>query len=416
MTRITQMTKKEVCRNFAREYHSANKKRKGEILHHLCAVLGWSRDNARRQVKRAYCIQIAPEKAIRKKRPLKYSGQARDVLANAWAISGQASGLYLYSQIQNGLLERLIHHQELHLGFKNKGPLVGPGEPLLKEIKAMSPATIDRYLRKSKKDLEPSAKSTTRPSHLLRNEIPFGKSHAPHEEPGWLSVDTVAHCGESLKGEHIWTLNSTDTVTGWTETESIARRSAQAVKEAHEEILSRFPFPVLGINYDGGSEFINRIIIDFAALHKYQMTRSRPYHSNDNAHVEQKNADIVRRHAFRYRYEGKEAMDILNDLWYWVNLRKNFLFPTRKCIGHTKTKSGRTRGIYDQAKTPAARLMESTFICQNTKEYLKETLSSLNDAEITRRILQLQDKLLALAFSKQLLEYVGEQVGRVISA
>lgn len=214
----------------------------------------------------------------------------------------------------------------------------------------------------------------------------------------------------------IWTLNSTDTVTGWTKTESIVSRSAQAVKEAHEEILSRFPFPVLGINYDGGSEFINWIIIDFAALHKYQMTRSRPYHSNDNAHVEQKNVDIVRRHAFRYRYEEKEDMDILNDLWYWVNLRKNFLFPTRKCIGHTKTKSGRTRGIYDQAKTPAARLMESTFICQNTKEYLKKTLSSLNDAEITRRILQLQDKLLAFAFSKQLLEYVGEQVGRVISA
>lgn len=240
-------------------------------------------------------------------------------------LSGNACGQYLVHQIRDGLLERLIEHKELHIGVKNKGPLVSLREPALLEIKQMSSATIDRYLQKARRQLEPRSLSTTRPaSFALRNEIPFGKSRTPHDEPGWLSTDTVPHCGESLKGEHIWTLNSTDTVTGWTE--------------------------------------------------------------NDNAHVEQKNADLVRRYAVRYRYEGQEALDVLNELWHWVNLRKNYLMPPRKCIGHTKTRSGRTRGIYDSPKTPAARVLECSSVSRKEKQRIRQVMASLNDAEITRRI------------------------------
>lgn len=242
-------------------------------------------------------------------------------------------------------------------------------DPVISEIKLMSSATIDRYLANARKLFEPKSKSTTKPaSYTLRNEIPFGKSYSKHDSsPGWLSTDTVAHCGDSLKGDHIWSLNCTDTVTGWTETLSIKSRSASNVKAGHEELLPRFPFNIKGINYDGGSEFINREMIDYARLQNYQMTRSRPYHSNDNSHVEQKNFDIIRRNAFRYRYEGEEALAVLYDLWYWVNLRKNFLIPTRKCIGHTKTKSGRTIGIYDEPKTPVDRVLSYDCIDKDTR-------------------------------------------------
>ena len=140
------------------------------------------------------------------------------------------------------------------------------------------------------------------------------------------------------------------------------------MKDGHEALLPRFPFPILGINYDGGSAFINREMIDYAALQRYQMTRSRPYHSNDNAHVEQKNAAVVRRYAFHFRYNGDEAMRVLNELWSWVKLRKNYLVPTRKCIGHTRTKSGRTRSIYDNPLSPVRRLLRSSVVEEAAKK------------------------------------------------
>lgn len=138
------------------------------------------------------------------------------------------------------------------------------------------------------------------------------------------------------------------------------------------------------------------------------MTRSRPYHSNDNAHVEQKNADLVRRYSFRYRYEGQEALDVLNELWHWVNLRKNYLMPTRKCIDHTKTRSGRTRGIYDLPKTPAVRVLECTSVSREEKQRIRQVMASLNDAEITRRIHVLEAKLLTFAFGKEILDYIND--------
>lgn len=411
------MAKKEITKSLAFKYQRASKKGKGEIINHLCQTIGWSRDNARRQIKAALKRNKSSKRAKRNTRPYKYSQAARKMLVNIWILSGQSCGQYLFCQIRDGLLERLLYHQELCDGPRNKGNLVTPSHPALLEIKKMSSATLDRYLAAAKKAMQPLSKGTTKPAtYALRNEIPFGKSYATHNTPGWLSTDTVAHCGSSLKGDHIWTLNSTDTVTGWTETISLKSRASRFVREGHEEIMPRFPFPILGVNYDGGSEFINREMIDYAKLQQYQMTRSRPYHSNDNAHVEQKNGDIVRRYAFRYRYNGDEALRVLNDLWYWVNLRKNYLIPTKKCIGHGKTKSGRTKGIYDKPLSPVQRLLNCEDVSEEIINNLQKDLLELNDAQITRNILGLQNKLISLAIDQDLMDYVKQEIKQVISA
>ena len=104
------------------------------------------------------------------------------------------------------------------------------------------------------------------------------------------------------------------------------------------------------------------------------------------------------------------ALRLLNELWYWVGLRKNFLMPTRKRIGHTTTKSGRTRGVYDKPKTPYRRLMESQFVTKATKKELTKVYQSLNDAEITKAINRLQLELLELVTDKNLLEYISEVI------
>ena len=403
------MARKELTKSKAQEYARAPKKRKGEMLDVLCEDTGWSRDNARRQLKRA--LGRPRGKPERKGRALKYSARARQVLANAWALSGCACGLYFEAQVKEGLLERLAESRSLRDGRKNSGGPVGQGDPALDEVRSMSPATVDRYLAPLKRAFEPASRSTARrSSYPLRNEIPFGKSYGGRSGPGWLSTDTGAHCGHSLKGDHLWTLNSTDVVTGWTETVTVRSRARRWIIEGHDRILGNFPYPVKGINYDGGSEFVNYEMVDYAKLHNYQMTRSRPYRSNDNAHVEQKNYDIVRKNAFRYRYDGDEAKGVLNELWKWVNIRKNYLVPTRKCIGHTKTGSGRTRGVYDKPKTPYRRIMECGEVSDKAKEALSKTYRSLDDAAVTRTIIELQQKLLTLVVDEDMLEFINEQI------
>jgi hypothetical protein len=401
------MARKELTKSKAKEYRQATKKRKGEILDALCEDTGWSRDNARRQLRHALTQGARPRE--RKKRQPKYSTRARQMLINAWALSGTTCGQYLVVQIKDGLLERLVAYGELKDGPKNKGQVVRIDDTALDEVHSMSSATCDRYLKDARKKMEPLSKSTTKKSsYPLRNEIPFGKSYTKRDGPGWLSTDTVAHCGDSLKGEHLWTLNSTDVVVGWTETITIKNKARKWIVEGHDAILGDFPYPILGVNYDGGSEFINYDMLNYAHLHNYQMTRSRPYHSNDNAHVEQKNYDIVRTYAFRYRYEGEVALNLLNQLWYWANLRKNYLVPTRKCIGHTKTKSGRTRGVYDKPQTPYQRVMDCEVVSEEKKAGLKKRYESLNDAHITRKINELQHRLLAIIVDEDMVEFINE--------
>jgi hypothetical protein len=406
------MARRELTKSKATEYRRASKKKKGQILDRLCEDIGWSRDNARRQLKLA---RARPPKRYQGKakpcRKSKYSARSKRVLVNVWVLSGCCCGLYLASQIATGLIERLVSFSELKDGARNQGNVVVAGDEVLAEIKQMSAATIDRYLREARKKLEPFSKSTTKnSSYPLRNEIPFGKSYQGADKPGYLSLDTVAHCGDTLKGEHLWTLNSTDVYTGWTETITIKNRARKWIIEGHEEILPAFPFEVITCNYDGGSEFINYAMVDYAVLQNYQMTRSRPYHSNDNAHVEQRNYSVVRKYAFRFRYEGKTTQDILNALWYWVGLRKNYLVPCRKCIGHTKTRSGRTRGIYDRPKTPYQRCLESGVLSAEAKEQLTKTFARLNDARITREINQLQQKLLLRIDDEAVLELVQHAI------
>lgn len=404
------MARRELTKSKAKEYQKATKKRKGAILDSLCEDTGWSRDNARRQLKRYLSIDTRC-KPTKKSRALKYSPRARQILVNIWALSGTSCGQYLVEQVKDGLLQRLTCHGELRDGQRNRGAVVAIDDPALYEVSAMSSATIDRYLKDAKRALQPLSRSTTgKSNYALRNEIPFGRSYTQVARPGYLSTDTVAHCGATLKGDHLWTLNSTDVLTGWSETVSIKSRARKWIIEGHDELLESFPYPILGVNYDGGSEFINHDMFDYSKMHNYQMTRSRPYHSNDNAHVEQKNHDIVRKNAFRYRYEGEEALIVLNKLWYWVNLRKNYLVPTRKCIGHTETASGRTRGIYDRPKTPYRRVMESEYVSEESKVRLKKTFEGLNDAEITRKINGLQQELLNLIGDVELLEFVDGMV------
>ncbi len=265
----------------------------------------------------------------------------------------------------------------------------------------MSAATIDRYLKPHKDSAYPNALSGTTPSHILRSSVPVRTSmDDPITTAGFLELDTVAHCGHTLKGEFLRTLTGTDPVTGWTMLRTIRNNAFIHIHGGLEWITKHAPIPVTGVDFDNGSEFMNWAVITWCDKQAIPVTRSRPYKHNDNAHVEQRNGDWVRRHAFRYRYETDAELALLNELWDLVMARKNHLLPCVKATGWDTTPAGRKKRTYDKPRTPYQRLIDTGTLDEQTHTRLQAEHAALNPAKLTGAITHIQTQLIDLAAAR----------------
>ncbi len=390
-------SRRDVTKKFAREYAKADRAEKSRILDALVASTGWTRDHARRAIRAAATRKGAARDQQRKPRPRKYSYDALMVLQEVWRLAGQPSGKYL-AVVMEDTLCRLVRDREL-------GKVADRvSDTVIDELRSMSAATIDRYLKPHKAAGYPAAGlSSTRPSHILRSSIPLRTAtDDPITVPGFLELDTVAHCGHTLKGEFLRTLSATDPVTGWTMLRSIRNNAFVHVHAGLEWIAKHTPVPIAGMDFDNGSEFMNWSVIAWCDDHHIPITRGRPYHHNDNAHIEQRNGDWVRRHAFRYRYETDTELALLNQLWDLVMARKNHLLPCVKAVDWTQTRSGRKKRVYDKPKTPYQRLLDTGPPDPATRARLAAEHDKLNPARITRGINHIQQQLIDLAKARTL--------------
>ncbi|WP_345470001.1 transposase family protein [Glutamicibacter ectropisis] len=270
------------------------------------------------------------------------------------------------------------------------------------ELLHMSPATIDRYLAPFKERLHPDAKSSTRSSkNRFRDIIPIMTRIRPiDQQPDIIMVDTVAHCGHTLKGEFVFTLTVTDPFTGWTINTAVKNKASKWIVEALDETKGLFPYELDRIHSDNGSEFLNSAVQAWVKTNNLQATRSRPRHSNDNPFVEQKNGDIVRKDAFCYRFDTPRELAVLKALWLLVNLRKNLFTPTTKAVGYKVSRAGRQVRTYDAPCTPADRVRRTGVMLPPQREALNLLYRDTDLAELTRRIHQLQQELIRLAEAK----------------
>lgn len=386
--------RREITKKYAREYAKVDKIGKGRLLDALVQTTGWSRDHARRAIRQAALRRGAAGAQPRKRRPRKYSYDALIVLQEVWRLTGAPSGKYL-AAVMEDQLGRLVRFNEL---VKVKERV---NADVFAELVGMSAATIDRYLRPHKEACYPLALSGTRPSHILRSSIQVRTSmdDAPLI-PGFLELDTVAHCGHSLKGEFLWTLTATDPLTGWTMLRAVKNKAFVHVHKGLEWVHRNSPVGVNAMDFDNGSEFLNWSVIAWCDKRGIEVTRGRPYKHNDNAHVEQRNGDWVRKHAFRYRYETEHEMRLLNELWLLVMSRKNHLLPCVKATAWTHTTAGRKKRVYDAPRTPYLRLLDSGALTEKAKVKLAAENQALNPAKITRRITAIQQQLIDLAAAR----------------
>jgi hypothetical protein len=259
---------------------------------------------------------------------------------------------------------------------------------VLKRLEKISPPTIDRVLKPVRIQYTGTGKCTTKPGLILKHHIPIKTNQWDETKPGFVEADTVAHCGGSLAGMFAYTIDATDIATGWTEQRAVWGKGEKATLEQIKDIEASLPFPLLGFDCDNGSEFLNWHLVRYFQDRKYpiQFTRSRPYHSDDNAHIEQKNWTHVRQWIGYSRFGEPLIVGLLNDLYKneW-RLFHNFFLPSMK-LKEKKRIGSKIVKIHDNPKTPYQRVLQSKHVSKSVKEKLKAQYRTLDPFKLRKTI------------------------------
>ncbi len=388
-------TRIEVTKKLKQGYKTASKAKKGHILDRFCEVTGLSRSSARRYLTsdtlgNPRVVRIDKRKA----KPRKYSLTAQKFLVRLWKLEGMPCGKHMAASMSTWL-DALERHEEFVVGKS------GYTTNIRAELESMSPATIDRYLKEHRDKLALKGIATTKPGALLRNSVKIRTAtDEVEDEPGFFEVDTVAHCGPTLKGEFARTVSFTDVHTGWIHLEVIRNNAAKHILASFDSAWNTIPYGIAGLDCDNGSEFINHEVLSWAADKNVYFTRSRPYRKNDQAYIESKNNHTVRKYGFHYRYDTDEERRVLGLLWEKVTVKLNYFTPTQKPVGWTENANGKRRRIRDTPTTPYQRLLESKTLSAPQIAELNTIYESINPAELTRDIVRLQGRLIELARTK----------------
>jgi hypothetical protein len=323
-------------------------------------------------------------------RPVLYDEAVIEALRFCWAVQGTPCGRLLAAALAD-LVPRLRGFDELDISDATAAKLL-----------KIAPATIDRRLKAERGKLDPRGRSHTKPGSLLKDSIPM-RTWADWDDarPGFVEIDLVGHEGGNSRGDFCFTLDITDIATGWTETRSVKNKAQKWVFAAIKDGLASFPFPILGIDSDNGSEFINWELFRWCEQERLTFTRSRSGNKNDGAHVEQKNWHIIRQVVGYHRYDSAGELELLNKIWQQQRLLTNHFAPQQKLI--SKERSGaKISKKYDKPATPYQRVLTDVdTVLATTKRQLTQENRALNPAAIQRQIQAITDELLTLTTSKQ---------------
>ncbi|MFQ6122945.1 MAG: transposase [Dehalococcoidales bacterium] len=362
-------------------YLRASKKEKGKILDEFTKVIGYHHKAAIRLLHRGN----QPRGSKRRGRPRQYGTGVADALRVAWEATDR-----LCSKRLHPFLPELVKVLRRH----GDGVMTAEIEA---QLCRMSPSTIDRLLRPWRRLGGRHPLTTTKPGSLLKSSIPI-RTFADWQEdrPGFLEVDLVPHCGDSAEGFYLTTLSTVDVATGWSECMGVWGKGQERVGGAVHRVRKRLPFPLLGLDSDNGSEFINQRLYTYCRREGITFTRSRSYKKNDSCHVEQKNWSVVRRLVGYDRYNSRAALETLNGVYDLLRLYINFFQPVMKLV--SKTRHGaKVHKVYERARTPYQRLLEAGVLNETKRRELAAIYYGLNPVLLLKQINENLERLWNLA-------------------
>ncbi|GHU44655.1 integrase [Spirochaetia bacterium] len=368
-------------------YRMAKKTGKSVILGGFCKSTGYNRKYAitilqnagKTQLRRidGKTVKVKITAKTHRKRVYKhyYGEDVETAVLTIWRFLGGICGKRLIPMIRENL-EALFADKGLNLSLEAKT-----------KTAEISRCTVERMLRGERKRCKTKGTCATKPGTLLKQQIPVRTFwHWDDKKPGFTEVDTVSHDGGYAEGEFAYTLSLTDVALCWSEFRALRNKARKWTLEQFEDIRTSFPVPLKGIDSDNGSEFINWHLKGWCETNEINFTRGRQYHKNDNAYVEQKNGDIVRKTVGYGRFEGDNALSALSAVYMVMNPLYNFFYPNLKCVNKIQV-GQRTRRVYEkEAKTPYRRVMESPDVSEDLKQRLADKKNSLNIISLQRAL------------------------------
>jgi hypothetical protein len=348
-------------------YKNASRKAKTLILDEFCVTCGYHRKHAIRLLRGFKRFQKPPSQKKRGRTPSYHPEIVLTPLKQIWLAANLPCSKRL----------KVI----LPLWLPGYTQFFGDLPPAtLNALLRISPPTIDRLLAPTRIHYTTRGRATTKPGTLLKKHIPIKTNQWDESRPGFLEADTVAHCGESLSGMFAYTIDCVDIATGWTEQRAVWGKGETGVLEQINDVEQSLPFPLLGFDCDNGSEFLNyHLLRHFTHRNRpIQFTRSRAYHKDDNAHVEQKNWTHVRQWLGYQRLGSPAVVPLLNNLYTqeW-RLFHNFFCPSMKLIAKERIGS-KTIKHHDTPQTPYQRILSSPHVHPSVKLSLSQQLETLN--------------------------------------
>jgi 5S rRNA maturation endonuclease (ribonuclease M5) len=372
---MSRKAKREYLREIKSRYKKAGKLEKNKILNEFCQICDYNRK---------YAIHLLNkkenQKTEKKKRPGRKPNYNNPAIIHFLKIMLKATNLICS--------KRLVPIIPLWMSSYESSYCIKISEPVRKKLLKISPATIDRLLAKERKKLGKLGLSTTKPGSLIKKQVPIKTNQWDETRPGFIEADTVAHCGSSIAGVFVYTVNIVDIATGWTEARAIWGKGEKTTFEAIGSIEEALPFKILGFDSDNGGEFLNWHLFKYFTHRKLpvEYTRSRSYQKNDNAHIEGKNWTHIRQYLGYKRFDNPKIVIMLNDIYknYW-SLFFNFFIPSSKIISKERI-NGKVIKKHDKPKTPVDRLLESYAIPYYKRKKLLALRNTLNPFDLQSSI------------------------------
>jgi len=375
-------TRNNVFKEHLNEWLNAkgDRKKRGEITAHMVFATKCHPKSVARTFKRLQlCDPCGQEKRGRTRY---YDTAVSAALRDVWNASDHACGELLHPMIRAYIIAL------------EKAKRWDHGDVATSKLLAMSERTVKRRVgeMRAKDGVLRRGLSGTSPS-TLKHIIPIRKGPWKDTLPGDGQLDTVAHCGDSLAGSFIWSLNYTDIATYWTVARAQWNKGQEATKESVIAIRERLPFPLRALHPDSGGEFINWVLKEWCDVEGIDLSRSEPYKKNDNMCVEERNGHVIRRYLGWERLDDSDTLLLVNELCDTVTLYVNHWKAVKRMVSKERVGAKYKRTYEKRAMTPYERVMARDDITHELKEGLRMEHDLLDPLLLLEKIARLKKKI-----------------------
>jgi hypothetical protein len=377
--------RRKYLRTMKKRYQPANRTERGRLLDEMVAITSLDRKTL---------IRLMGGTLARKAR-LTQRGRSYGVEVDH-ALQVIAESLdYVCAERLTPALEWMAEHLSSHDELETS-------PELLEQLGQISVSTVRRRMERLKQDQRQLPRKGPERANQATRGVPMKRIAWDEPEPGHFETDLVHHGGPSTSGEYVHTLQMIDVATGWSERVALLGRSYRAMEDAFRRCLARLPFPVREIHPDNGCEFFNQHLLRFFhdTLVGVELSRSRPYHKNDNRNVEQKNSSLVRAYLGYERLDTVQQTHTLNllydKMWLYYNFFQPVMHLKEKVVSSQHGQPTHLKRHYDEAHTPFDRLCATQAIADPLRQQLNTLRAQTNPRQLRQDIYALIDRLFAL--------------------